>query len=95
MFARITHYKMKKSSIEAATALIEELKPQIMAMPGMHQFLNTMNDDGSGCVISVNESREIADKNAEKTAALWGTFADHLESQPKPEGFDVIGNWSA
>jgi hypothetical protein len=35
MFARITPYKLKPGMVEAATARARELKPEIMALPGM------------------------------------------------------------
>ncbi|WP_298836205.1 hypothetical protein [uncultured Roseobacter sp.] len=94
MFARVTHYKMKAASVAPATALLEQMKPQIMALPGLIRFINTMNSDGSGCVISIVESREASDANAENVAKLWSAFADHLESAPSAEGFEVIADWA-
>ena len=94
MFARVTKYKMKPGSRDAATALLDQLKDKIMAMNGMHNFVNVMNDDGSGYVISVVESEETSDANAQQVAALWGQFADYLEGPPTPEGYDVIANWA-
>ena len=94
MFARVPKYKMKPGSRDAATTLMNQLKGQIMGMPGMHNFVNVMNDDGSGYVISVVESQAISDANAENVKALWGQFAEHLESPPMPEGYDVIANWA-
>ncbi|MGQ3489043.1 hypothetical protein [Roseovarius pacificus] len=93
MFARVTKYKMKPGSREAATALLNQLKDKIMGMNGMHNFVNVMNDDGSGYVISVVESEETSDANAEQVQALWGQFAEHLEEPPSAEGYDVTANW--
>jgi hypothetical protein len=95
MFARITHFKMKKASIDKSKALLETLKPQILALPGMKQFINTMNDDGSGCVISLVESRATSEANQKAVAALWANFSEHLEAPPKAEGFEVFANWKA
>lgn len=94
MFARITHYKMKPGTREAAIAQLEQMKGDIMALPGLKQFINTMNEDGSGYVISVVESKEISDANAERVKELWGQWGEYLESVPTPEGFDIIANWS-
>lgn len=94
MFSRVTRYKMKPGSRDAATALMNELKSDVMGMPGMKNFINVMNADGSGYVVAVVESEETSNANAEKVKALWGRFADHLEAMPTPEGFDVIANWS-
>ncbi len=94
MFARITHYKMKAESTETAIAKLNGLKEDIMALPGMIQFVNTMNSDGSGCVVSIVESREVSDANQESVANIWAAFADYLEGAPEGHGFDVIANWS-
>ena len=84
MFARVTEYKMKPGSKDAATTLMNSLRDQIMAMNGMHNFVNVMNEDGSGYVISVVESEATSNANAAKVAELWGHFAEHMESAPKP-----------
>ena len=93
MYARVTSYKMKADSTDAAVALLEDLKSDIMALPGLQHFINVMNDDGSGYVISVVESQAVSDANQEKVMAIWSNFADHLEAIPQPQGFDVIADW--
>jgi hypothetical protein len=94
MFARVTQFKMKPGTREAATAKMEELRGQILGMPGMHNFINVMNEDGSGYVVSIVESEATSNANAPKVAELWGAFADYLEAVPTPQGYDVIANWS-
>ena len=47
MYARITPYKMKPGSREAATAKMNELKAEILGLPGMQHFMSAMNEDGS------------------------------------------------
>jgi len=94
MFARITKYKMKPDSIAAATALIEQMKPQVLAMPGVVRFINVVDETGSGYVVSLVESKEISDANSEAVKAMWGHFIDFLEEAPVPKGFDVIADWS-
>ncbi|MEP2030676.1 MAG: hypothetical protein ABJI96_18430 [Paracoccaceae bacterium] len=94
MFARVVEYKMKAGSKEAATKLMHSLKDEILGLPGVQNFINVMNDDGSGYVISVVESQATSDANAPKVAELWDAFSEYLESAPKPAGFDVIANWS-
>jgi len=94
MFARVTKYKMKTSSIDAAKAQVEQMKDQIMALPGLQQFINVIDDEGNGYVISIVTDKATSDANADKVKALWGQLADHLEAMPVPEGFDVNNNWS-
>ncbi len=94
MYARITHFKMKQSSVEETKGMIEPLKDKIMGLPGVVQFINSVNDDGSGCVVSINQSREQSEANLEAVAAIWAQFADHLEGPPDANGFEVFANWS-
>ena len=63
-------------------------------MPEIHNFINVLNDDGSGYVISVVESEATSNANATKVAEPWGAFSDHMEATPKAEAYDVIANWS-
>ena len=94
MYARVTRYKMKADKVADAEALIEQMKPQIMALPGMKRFVNVRNADGSGYVLSFVESEEISNQNAAAVQAIWGHFKDHLEAMPTPEGYDVFCDWS-
>lgn len=94
MFARVTSYKMKSDKVDAAVALMEELKPRILALNGLINFINVMQPDGSGYVISIVESEAASDANAPHVAALWFAFADHLEAVPQPQGYAVTANWS-
>ncbi len=93
MYARITRYKLKPESMETARAMLPEMKERIMGLPGTLNFINAANDDGSGYVIAVVESKEVSDANQEAVMAIWAVFGEHLEAVPSPEGFDVIANW--
>jgi hypothetical protein len=94
MFARVTKFKMKAGSIDAAVARMEELKPHIMALDGLHQFMNVMQADGAGYIISVVENEEKSNANAPQVAALWGQMAEFLEGPPEPVAHTVMANWT-
>lgn len=94
MFMRVTTYSMKPGSLDQAKAMLETMKNQIMAMPGMIRFTNSVNDDGSGCVVAVIESREISEANAPAVAEAWAQFADFLTSPPEAHGYEVFADWS-
>jgi hypothetical protein len=93
MHARVTPFKMKVGARNAAVARMGELKDAIMAMPGMLHFINVMNDDGTGYVVALVDSKETSDANQERTMEMWGRFSDLLEATPDPAGFDVMANW--
>ncbi len=94
MFARITRFKIKPGSIDAATTQVNAMKDQIMALEGLSQFINVMNPDGSGYIVSIVSDKATSDANAEKVKAIWATMGDHLEEAPSAEGFDVLAVWS-
>jgi hypothetical protein len=94
MHIRVTHYKMKPELIETATAMLHEMKTQIMALSGMKQFINSINADGSGCVIAMVESREVSEANEPATQSIWAHYSDQLLAVPETDAYDVIVDWS-
>ncbi|OSQ43373.1 hypothetical protein [Marivita geojedonensis] len=94
MFARVTAYKLKAGAKNAAIATMEEMKADILALPGMKHFINVLGDDDSGYVVSIVESQEVSDNNADRVRALWGRMADHLAEMPTPSGGEVVANWT-
>ena len=94
MQARITRFKMKAEATEAARALMERLKDDIMALPGMRQCVTVMNEDGSGFVISLIDAAGTSPESVDRVRAIWHRFQDHLESMPSPEIFEVAADWS-
>lgn len=93
MFARITPYKLKPGTIDAATKKAESLKDRIMGLPGIQEFINAVDDDGNGYIVSLVESREVSDGNADKVKAIWAEMTEFLAAPPTPEGGDVKMHW--
>jgi hypothetical protein len=96
MQARITRFKMLADSVDAALALMEALKDDIMALPGMLHFVVVMNPDGSGYTISMLEDEAGGSaESVDRVRAVWHKFADHLEMVPSPEIYRVVADWPA
>lgn len=93
MYARITPYQLKPGTVAAATARARELKPEIMALPGMIEFTNAVNENGSGYIISLVESREVSEGNVQRVREIWGKMGEFLAEMPTPEGYDVVDHW--
>lgn len=93
MYARVTPFKMKPGTKDAATKRLGTMKDLIMGMPGMQQFINVMNEDGTGYVIAIVESEEASNANAETVKSAWGQMAEFLEEMPTPRGYDVVADW--
>ncbi len=94
MYARVTPFKMKPGTKAAATERLGTMKDKIMGMPGMHKFINVMNDDGTGYVIALVESEEASNANAEVVKSAWAQMAEFLEEMPTPQGYDVVADWT-
>ena len=94
MYARITKYKMKAGSMDEAMTIMNSVKDQIMALAGMQQFYNCGNEDGSGYIVSIVDSKEQSDANAEGVKAIWSSFGPLMEAAPAAEGYDVLADWS-
>ena len=92
MFARVTSYRMKPGSIAEAEALLNSVKPEIMAMPGMLNFINVIDADGNGYVVAVVDSEETSNANQEMVQAMWARFADYLAEPPQAGGYRVMMN---
>jgi hypothetical protein len=94
MYARVTPFKMKPGTKAAATERLGAMKDVIMGMSGMQQFINVMNDDGTGYVVALVESEEASNANAEAVKSAWGQMAEFLEEMPTPQGYDLVVNWT-
>lgn len=93
MYARITPYKMKPGSKDTATKILNTLKSQIMALPGIHQFINVMDENGSGYVVSLTDVKTASAETNEKIKKIWSGFAEHLEASPTASTYDLIADW--
>ena len=95
MYVQLSHYQIKPGHRSACIELMNRLKPQIMALPGLKQFLNVINDDDSGYVLAVMASQEQAQKNEGRVRELWTAFAAHLTQLPAVEGHEILADWHA
>ncbi|WP_422073555.1 hypothetical protein [Tranquillimonas rosea] len=93
MLARVTPYKMKPDSRDAAIEIMNELKSDILDLPGMVRFINVWGQDGNGYVISLIDESAAKDTDPERIKALWGHFREHLQGMPEPQTGEVIAHW--
>jgi len=92
--ARITQFRIKSDARDAATAKLEELKPQILALPGMQRFIQVVGEDGNGYVISLIDDEAVSTPGSEQIKAIWSEFGEHLVAPPEPPvTYSVLANW--
>lgn len=90
MYARITTYHCKTEKLDEAIALLEELKPETMKIPGLKNFFSTGNRDGNCALIGIYESREAAENAADTVKSLFAKFAEYIDSELQPFGYEVL-----
>jgi len=91
MYARVSTYKMKVESFDEAQALIEEIRPQIAALPGLREFKNVgRGSDGTGVVVAIYDDQAAAEAAAPAAGEIWARFADYLTAPPESEGYDMV-----
>ena len=95
MQSRITRFKMKPDATDEARGLLEELRGEIMAQPGIRRCLIVINGDGSGYVIAAIDATGTSPEAVDGVRRLWHKFHDHLETVPVPEIFEVLADWTA
>jgi heme-degrading monooxygenase HmoA len=95
MYAKVTRYRTKPGMAAEAVALMEQMKGQIMSLPGLKQFLNIMDEDGAGYVIGIWTDKEAAYANADREEQMWAAYSDHLEPVEAAQGHEVRANWTA
>lgn len=93
MIVRITPYKMRPETREAAAEVLDLLKDQIMGLQGISEFLNVSKEDGSGYVVALVESHEAIAANAEKVKEIWSNFNEFLEAVPEPQDYEIMAHW--
>jgi hypothetical protein len=90
MYARITTFRLNTEKSDDALALAEELKPEIMAIPGIKYWFDTGNEDGNCAVIAIYESEEAAEAAKGMASTLFARFAEYMETEPQPQGYKVL-----
>ena len=91
MYARVSTYQMKVETFGEAQAMIEEIKPQIAALPGLRDFKNVgRGSDGTGVVFAIYDDQAAAEAAAVAAKEIWAKFADHLVGPPETEGYDMV-----
>lgn len=90
MYARITTYQMRPEKMQEAGELTEQLRPEIMALPGIKFWFNVGNPDGSCATIAIYDSRESAKAATDAARGLFGRFSEYLASDLNPQGYEVL-----
>ena len=90
MYARITTFGTSPDRYDEANALAEELKPEIMALPGIKFWFDAGNNDGEGMVIAIYDSKESAEAAMSAARDLFARFGEFMTSPPEFKEYEVM-----
>lgn len=91
MYARVSRYRMKPEAFDEAQAMIERVRPQVAALPGLLDFKNVGRaSDGTGVVFAIYADQAAAEAAQSAAKEIWAQFADHLAAPPETDGYDMV-----
>ena len=91
MYARVSRYRMKPESFAEAQRRVEEMRPQIAAIPGLRAWRNVGREsDATGVVFAIYDDQATAEAAQSVANEIWAEFADHLAGPPETEGYDWV-----
>ncbi len=90
MYARVSTFRINTEKFDEYQAQVEKFKPEIMALPGIKYWFSAANEDGSCASIAVYENEEAAAASSIGAGAIFGQFAEFMESEPQPQGYQLI-----
>lgn len=95
MHARVTTFSMDASRYDEIMGVLEGVRDQINALPGLVSMTNTMDrESGEGVVVAIYEDADTANANIEKVQEIWSNFAQYMTSEPKRAVHEVIHTYS-
>ncbi|MDH3691447.1 MAG: hypothetical protein OEU36_18560 [Gammaproteobacteria bacterium] len=91
MYARVTKFSMNMQKFEESMNLLEEIRGQINAIPGLISIVHTVQrDTGNGMTVAVYPDEAVANAALETVKGIWGRFAEFMTGPPEMTGYEVI-----
>jgi quinol monooxygenase YgiN len=92
MYTRISTFLIKPGTRQQAADLANELKPEIMKLPGIRQWIYAVGEDEKGVVVAVYDDADAAKSASEAALALFGRFAKFMATPPEAHEYEVENN---
>lgn len=93
MHARITRFELKADRLVEANAVIEQIRPQILQIPGLKEYISFRSYDGTkGTTITIYESKAHAEASMQKALQIWLKLAEFLAATPESEGYELVAH---
>ena len=91
MFARVTKFSTDMQKFDEMMALLDEVRGEINAIPGLISIVQTIQrDTGDGVLVAVYPDQATADAALNQIKGIWGRFAGFLNGPPDMGNYEVL-----
>jgi len=90
MYARLTTFRVKPDKMEDMRRWREEHHAEILAQPGLRQWIGMVGDDGEVVVVSLFDDERAARESMTYVRNLWSQMAPMLEGEPTARFLNVM-----
>jgi hypothetical protein len=92
MFTRLTTFQADKTKLDALEKSMSAVREQLKTVSGLVSCYSSWAANGSGCVVAVYESKDLAEAGAEKARVIWGSLASMLTAPPSTSVFENVAD---
>lgn len=90
MHARVTRYEVKLDQVEEADRILEQIRPEVMNIPGLKEYVSLRSDDGTKRIaITVYETQQHADNAIPRALRLWARLTKVMAATPESGAYSV------
>ena len=90
MHARVTRYEVREDQVEEADRITEQVRCEVMQIPGLREYLSLRSDDGTKRIaITVYESEQHAEAAIPRALRIWARLAPVLAATPESGAYAV------
>ena len=82
MHVRTASFAGRADKIKEMEAHLDVIKPKLSSIPGVVCVYTTWNEDGSGLVFAMYESKQAADAALPTVSEVWAEMAPFLTAPP-------------
>ena len=91
MHARVTRYQVKPDQVDEADRLLEQIRPDVMKIPGLREYLSLRSEDGTKRIaITVYESQQHAQNAIPRALKLWSRLTEVMAITPESGAYTVV-----
>jgi hypothetical protein len=90
MYARLTTFRVKPDRLEDMRRWREENQAEILAQPGLRQWIGLTSDDGEVTVVAIFDDEQTARETMQYVRGLWSQMAPMIEGEPTARFLEVL-----